>query len=633
MGEGIRSLPGRVAVAVLATAFALLLRLALWPVLGDTHPYLTFYPAVMIAGLLGGLLAGLTASALGAVAVAYFLVTPYYSLRIEGQAGLSAQAAFLVSGTLMSLLAEVVLQARRKAMECAAESQRLLAQLDEVLSHAPAGFAFFNDRLEVLRVNPSLAALTGRQCHDLIGRRVRDAIPLDGQRIEELVRRVFVTGKPVREQELSQPAPAGGVARSWVLELYPVRTVDRREGRLRPPTPPPVTWVALILLDISERKQLEEKLRRHANELAENDRRKDIFLAMLAHELRNPLAPLRTAVELLSLGQINPAEQGQWATLLQRQLHYLTRIIDDLLDTARISRGQIELRREPVVLADVIESAVQTVRGLVEERRQTLTVQLPATPVTLQADPVRLTQVLGNLLHNASRYTEPGGQIGLTVEQAGSEVILRISDTGIGIRPELLGEIFELFHRGDQVPGEMPAGLGLGLTLVRRLVELHGGQVTASSPGPGRGSVFEVRLPAETAQVPATKEEPPGLGTGAGVRVLVVDDNDDAAQSLALLLGIHGHDVRVAHDGPQALELIESWVPQVAFLDIGLPGGMDGYELARRLRAQCGSVAPRLIALTGFGQADDRRRGVEAGFDHYLVKPAGVEELAEVIGG
>jgi CheY-like chemotaxis protein/anti-sigma regulatory factor (Ser/Thr protein kinase) len=300
---------------------------------------------------------------------------------------------------------------------------------------------------------------------------------------------------------------------------------------------------------------------------------------------------------------------------------------------ARISRGQIELRRQVVELGEVIDTAVEMARPALEQARHTLVAQQPEQPVHVEADPARLAQVLANLLNNAARFTPAGGTVRLETRVEDDELVLRVSDTGIGIRREMLGRIFELFQQADRPADQAPGGLGLGLTLVRRLVELHGGTVTASSPGPDRGSTFEVRLPC---LVPAEGNPaahlpgPHGVEASASRRVLVVDDNEDAGQSLALLLNCRGHEVRVVGDGPAALREVRSWQPAVVFLDIGLPG-MDGYEVARQLRQEHGAAGPRLVALTGFGQEEDRRRSREAGFDEFLVKPAGPDELVRAV--
>jgi two-component system CheB/CheR fusion protein len=374
--------------------------------------------------------------------------------------------------------------------------------------------------------------------------------------------------------------------------------------------------------EINDRKRLEQELRQRAEQLAEADRRKDEFLAMLAHELRNPLAPIRNGLYILQM----PNAQGTAATraihLMEQQVRNLTRLVDDLLDVSRISRGKIQLHKETVNLAVAVAHAVETVRPLTEAQGHELTVSLPWGPVHLDADPTRLEQVLCNLLNNAAKYTDHGGHISLTVERQGEDVLVRVRDTGIGIPVEMLPRVFDLFTQGDRSLDRSQGGLGIGLTLVRKLVELMGGSVTANSEGPGKGSEFVVRLPALKEIPLETPEGAPAL-TGSRqrlLRVLVVEDLEGVADMLVMLLKLWGHDVRAAHDGPAALIAARTFQPDVVLLDIGLPG-MNGYEVARQLRREAHSPRPLIAAVTGYGKEEDRRHSREAGFDHHMVKP------------
>jgi two-component system CheB/CheR fusion protein len=336
---------------------------------------------------------------------------------------------------------------------------------------------------------------------------------------------------------------------------------------------------------------------------------------------------------VLRLGKLDGERLDKALATMERQVTHLTRLVDDLLDVSRITRGLVELKRAPVELAAVVGQAVEMARAAVESRGHELLVTLPARAVRLEADPTRLTQVLFNLLNNAAKYTEPGGRIWLAAERDGNAVELRVRDTGVGIGPELLPKVFDLFTQGERTLDRAQGGLGLGLTLVKRLVEMHGGTVTARSAGPGAGSEFTVRLPALPAgpaeQPPAPSAAPAPAARPA--RVLVVDDNPDVAESVAMLLveGL-GHEVKVAHSGPQALELAREFRPEAVLLDIGLPG-MDGYEVARRLRQLPGADGALLVALSGYGQEEDRRRSREAGFDEHLLKPAGWATLQPVL--
>jgi PAS domain S-box-containing protein len=388
-----------------------------------------------------------------------------------------------------------------------------------------------------------------------------------------------------------------------------------------------VTGASAICRDITERRRLEEELRQRAEQLAEADRRKDEFLAMLAHELRNPLAPICTALQLVKQPGAEPAWQ-----VIERQVHHLVRLVDDLLDVSRITRGKIQLRTEPVELAAVVAQGIETSRPLLEARRHQLTVSLPPEPLWLQADLTRLTQVCSNLLNNAAKYTEEGGHIWLTAQRQDNQVVLRVRDTGMGLTAQMRTQAFDLFAQGDRSPGRSQGGLGIGLTLVRQLVQLHGGSVQAFSEGPGKGSEFVVRLPLLEGVWPAGPAPERARGAGPLRRILVVDDNADAANTLAEFLGMTGHAVRMAYSGPAALEAARALRPEVVLLDIGMPG-MDGYEVARRLRGEPGLEKVLLIALTGYGNEEDRRRSREATIDHHVVKPVDPGELKALLSG
>jgi signal transduction histidine kinase/DNA-binding response OmpR family regulator len=374
-------------------------------------------------------------------------------------------------------------------------------------------------------------------------------------------------------------------------------------------------------------------------EVQEADRKKNEFLSMLAHELRNPLAPIRNGVHLLRAAGEADRHVREVRDMMDRQVQHLVRLVDDLLDLSRITRGKVRLQTGPLEVADVLARAVETCRPLIDDRRHRLDVALPPGPLRVDGDAVRLAQVVANLLHNAAKYTPDGGLIRLSAGREGDAAVLRVRDTGMGIPAEMLGSVFELFTQVDHSLDRSQGGLGIGLTLVRQLVELHAGKVEAHSDGPGRGSEFVVRLPLLQSQISDFKLKTQKANGSAGPaphalspsrRVLVVDDNQDAAESLGLLLEVSGHEVRVCHDGAAALRAAEEYRPEAVLLDIGLPG-MDGYEVARRLRACPATRGALLVALTGYGQAEDQRRAREAGFDHHLIKPADVEALAGLL--
>lgn len=385
-------------------------------------------------------------------------------------------------------------------------------------------------------------------------------------------------------------------------------------------------------IDVTDHRKLQEKLREQAAQLAGADRRKDEFIAMLAHELRNPLAPIANTVQILKRSPALTDPTVRWAEeVIGRQVEQLTRLVNDLLDVARITRGRIELKKEVVELADIVARALDNVRPTVEACRHELTVSMPLEPVRVEADPIRLVQVLGNLLDNAAKYTPEGGCIALIVEREGCEVVMRVQDNGIGIAPEMLLHIFAPFTQVDQVPGRSRGGggLGLGLSVTQRLVQMHGGSIEAESGGPSQGSVFTVRLPLTEHTLPRARHGVNRSITSDPQRILLVEDHADVADSFLMLLHSLGHEVQVAPDGATAMEAARRYRPQVVFLDIGLPD-MDGYEVARCLRAEY-AQALRLIALTGYGQEQDRRRALEAGFDEHLVKPVDFNTLETVL--
>ena len=377
-----------------------------------------------------------------------------------------------------------------------------------------------------------------------------------------------------------------------------------------------------VCVDVTDRKLAEMALR-------DADRRKDEFLAILSHELRNPLAPLSTALEVMRLGRHDPALVEKAHATMDRQLRHLIRITDDLLDVTRIARNIVELRTDRIDVRAVVHTAVEATRPLIDAHAQVLTVLVPPEPVWMEADATRLAQVFSNLLNNASKYTERGGQIRIEAVAEDGFAAVTVEDSGVGIPPDKLPRIFDMFTQLQEHRDRTHGGLGIGLTLARRLVELHGGTIEAASPGIGKGSRFTVRLPLVPAAgriAPPVREAP---AQRQPCRVLVADDNPDAAEMMRLMLGFKGHEVRVAGDGVQAVDLIREFQPDIAFLDIGMPR-MDGYEAAREIRRLGTPIT--LVALTGWGQDEDKERSRAAGFDHHLTKPPEREALERLIG-
>ena len=403
----------------------------------------------------------------------------------------------------------------------------------------------------------------------------------------------------------------------WVLgRALPVR--DER-GRI-------VRWMGTCT-DIDEQK-------RARDELLAASRRKDNFLAMLAHELRNPLAPISTAAQLLKAAPADAVRVERSAAIIERQVRHMTDLVDDLLDVSRVTRGLAELEHDPVELKSVMASAIEQVRPMIDARGHQLTTRMSSGDVYVLGDRTRLVQVFSNLLNNAAKYTPPNGSLRVEMD-VGEQVVVRVADSGMGMDARLLPHVFDLFTQGERTPDRSQGGLGLGLALVRSLVELHGGKATAASAGRGMGSEFTVTLPllqAPAAQEAPRPELPPASGAARPRRVMVVDDNKDAAETLGMVLEGLGHAVQVLHEPAQALAAADARACDVYVLDIGLPG-MDGYALARQLRAKPGGQAARYIALTGYGSSGDRQRGDEAGFDHYLVKPADITELVGLVQG
>jgi signal transduction histidine kinase/ActR/RegA family two-component response regulator len=448
--------------------------------------------------------------------------------------------------------------------------------------------------------NPAASNLLGRPVDDLIG---------------------HVFGLPVVAGETTEVDIPRGGGEPLVAELRVAET--EWEGR---------PALLASLRDVTERKRLEAELRRKAEALAEADRRKDEFLAMLAHELRNPLAPILNAAQVMRLSGDDPAVLARMRDVVEHQVRHLARLVDDLLDVSRLTRGKVRLRREPVDLSSLVARVVEAARPVMEARRHELTVDVQAGPLRLEADPTRLGQVLANLLDNAAKYTDPGGTVHLWAGREGDEVVVKVRDDGIGISAEMLPRVFDMFAQADCSLDRSRGGLGIGLTLVKSLVAMHGGSVHARSDGPGRGCEVVVRLPAPKSAGLDGTGAPPQAGSHPEVlrHILVVDDNQSSADSLALLLQLSGHDTRVAYSGPEALDIAAAFRPDVVLLDIGLPE-MDGFEVARRLREREDSGRAILVAVTGYGQEEVRQRAKEVGFDNHLLKPLDLDALLSVL--
>lgn len=457
--------------------------------------------------------------------------------------------------------------------------------------------------------NAGAERVFGYRAAEVIGKPVTLLIPPDRQNEEPVILERLRRGERIDHYETVRVTKDGRYI-DISLTVSPVCSSDGR-----------IIGASKVARDITQRKQAEAALR-------DADRRKDEFLAVLAHELRNPLAPIHNSLHILRMKCERDSSNERVFEMMERQVNHMVRLVDDLLEVSRITRGKIVLRTELVELASVVRSAVETSRPFIDSSNHQLAVTFPPEPLTLEGDPVRLSQIIANLLNNAAKYTDPGGQIWLSVRREDNWVTISIRDTGTGIPPEMLPRVFDLFVQIDRNSGRAQGGLGIGLALVKSLVEMHGGTVKAFSEGSGRGSEFVVRLPLVNSPRPIDAPRTPAKSPAvlASKRVLVVDDNRDAAQSLGTLLRLLGADVYVAYNGPDALIALGEHKPTAVVLDIGMPG-MDGHEVARRIRELSEFQDVTLIALTGWGQEDDRRRSEQAGFDYHLIKPADIGAL------
>ncbi|MFC5511487.1 PAS domain-containing protein [Massilia jejuensis] len=509
-------------------------------------------------------------------------------------------------------MAEDMVDRTWSALESARAQSNLRYERDQsqyIFDNMLEGFAVLDRHWTILRMNAEGLRLTRCRASEVIGRSHWDVWPyLKGTKSEVVYRRVMETGKT---EIIENVHVLPDNTRSW-MEVRVHRSLDG--------------GIAFFFRDITDRKLSEEKLQ-------DTDRRKDEFLAMLAHELRNPLAPIRAAAELLQLVKIDEARVRQTSQIIDRQVRHMTSLVDDLLDVSRVTRGLIELERARIDINHVVADAIEQVTPLIRSRRHRLGVQLTPEPPLVMGDRKRLVQVIVNLLTNSAKYTREGGQILLKTEVRNQHVLIQVTDNGIGMTPDLVSRAFDLFAQGERTSDRSSGGLGLGLALVKSLIELHHGMVACESPGVGRGSTFTVCLPRLSGQdqEESVQQAHPAMPNNSSpLRILVVDDNTDAASMLGMLLEASGYQVLIEHGSHRALERVKSDPPQVCILDIGL-AEMDGYELAKRLRASPQTADALLIAVTGYGQASDRQQALAAGFDHHLVKPVDIRQLLTIL--
>jgi PAS domain S-box-containing protein len=509
--------------------------------------------------------------------------------------------------------------ALQAAMLELARSQREFSTLVE---NSPFIFARFDRSLRHSYVSPLIETYTGLPASAFLGKtHAESGMPAEQcDEWDRLLRRAFETGR-VGETRFSFATPTGEV-RHFEARLIPEVSV---EGV--------VVSVLSIASDVTERELADRERRAAADALREADRRKDVFIATLAHELRNPLAPIGNALEIMRLSK-DEKTRAAAREMIERQLRQLVHLVDDLLDVSRISQGKVELRRERIELASVLRNAVETSRPLIDAGRHELVIEPGPVPgIVVDGDMTRLTQVVANLLNNAAKYTPAGGRITMATAREGADVVVRVTDTGVGIPADRLPEVFEMFAQVDRSSARAQGGLGIGLALVKGLVEMHGGSVAVTSAGPGKGSRFELRLPAAapTASIASAPDDfAVDAPQGNGAHVLIADDNRDNADSMAMMLDLLGFATTVVYDGDEAIRVASELHPRVAILDIGMPR-LNGDEVARRLRREDWGRTMVLIALSGWGRDDDRQKTADAGFDHHLVKPLDLRALSAVL--
>jgi PAS domain S-box-containing protein len=612
----------RYAVAVIAIAAAILFRMALTPWMGAAFPLALMFTAVAFTVWYGGWGPALVTAIGGWFAAGYAFrgTQSFFGPSFDFNEAV-ALLVYLFSNVSVIILGEAMRSAERRliqqreqlstanlALENRIEAQSLLAAIvassdDAIISKTLDG--------RITSWNKGAERLFGYNAHEAVGKSIHLIVPPESRDEEAQFLDRLRHGESIDHLEVVR-VRKDGTRLDVEITISPVH--DRHGS---------VIGASTTARDITSRKEFEARQQ-------EADRRKDEFLATLAHELRNPLAPISSGLHILKTADAarrSPEEGGAGSTaleIMERQVAQMVRLVDDLLDVARITTGKVELRCEIIDLAGAIRDAAETSRPLMEANGQPLSVQLPAAPVYVNADRTRLAQVFANLLNNSAKFSERGQPIAIELTADGAHAVVRVRDAGAGIPADALPKIFDMFRQAEIGTGRARgAGLGIGLSLVKRIAEMHGGSVQAFSEGPGRGSEFVVTLPrAEAGRVaagPAAAHTP--HRRGAGRRILVVDDNLDAAESLATLLAINGHETRMAHDGASAVEEAEAFKPDVVFLDIGMPA-VDGHETARRIRREPWGKNMVLVALTGWGQTEDRRRSKEAGFDHHLVKPA-----------
>jgi PAS domain S-box-containing protein len=590
------------AVAVVSTAGAAGVDFAIHPLTGGRYAFQPFFAALIVTALYGGLRAGLLAVGLSMATVGFFWMEPAWHFAVVGIADQVSLAIFCCVGTFMVILVS-------RLPRAGAEASQARHNLGAITDAMACGVARCSRDLRYLWVSKRYPEFLGRLPDEIVGRTVPEVLGPQLFEIERPYIERVLAGEPVTfERKVVLPNREPG----WICTAH---TPQRdHTGQVD-------SWVS-VMTDITRLKNLEESLR-------QADRRKDEFLATLAHELRNPLAPIRYCARLLQLDAGTQAVERARETI-ERQVSHMTRLLDDLLDVSRVTRNVIELRLEPVELRRAIEQALEVARPAIDGAHHRLAVSMAGEPLWIQGDRTRVAQILGNLLQNAAKYTDPGGRIEVSLETQAGSAVIRVRDNGIGIPPEKRNQVFELFSQIHSSRSGGHGGLGIGLAVVKHLVELHGGAIEVRSAGQGQGSEFSVRLPLVTPPVTSARATAVTRLHGSARRVLLVDDNADVVDSLAAVLRSLGYLAHTATDGATALTIAETIHPDVIVLDLGMPD-TSGYDVAYAVRRQPGGAHVQLIAATGWGSQEDRRRTLEAGFDAHLTKPLNPDELIRLI--
>jgi PAS domain S-box-containing protein len=606
--------------SVLALVFAAIVcRWALEPIL-DGAGFSIFLATVLICAWVGGLGPSILAQTLLLFAhgILFATIGPQSS-QAGGWRGLLGICAYYLVGTVVALLSE----ARQSSLKRVTLQKERIALQDQelkaIISGIGDGVIVTDQSGNVSFLNPTAEIMTGWRVNEALGNplalvfQIRDEAGASAS--NSPVERVLTQGATLHEGRIVALSTRGAGQVPITYKATPIFTPSGI-----------ISGTVVIVRDESERRRAEEWLH-------DMNRRKDDFLATLAHELRNPLAPIRNGLQLLKMSKGDPKIASEVQGIMERQVQHIIRLVDDLLDVSRISRGKLQLRRSPTCLATVASSAVQTMQPLINIAQHQLVLCIPAALAKIDADPDRLTQITCNLLHNAIKFTPSGGRIELRVEEAEGETRLIVDDNGCGIPPDNINSIFEMFNQGADEKERGKSGLGVGLTLARRLAEMHGGTLEAYSAGVDKGSTFRLRLPVHVRlSTPAVQQaEPRQPAPQISRRVLLVDDNEDALRTINMMMQSLGNQTCIARNGLEALEAAETFRPEVVLMDLGMPK-MNGYEAAKRLRAQPWGKNIVLVALTGWGQEKDRQRTLEAGFDDHLVKPVELEALQNCLG-